>query len=602
MYMLTSIELLKNIRFVNQISHMSFKAWNSVNWPMVESRVFRYQRRIYRASQAGNQRVVRNLQQRLIHSLDSKLLAVRQVTTENKGRKTSGVDGKVYNSPNDKEKLVSKLRLDGKAKPIRRVEIPKPGRPKEKRPLGIPTVEDRAKQALCRLALEPEWEARFEADSYGFRPGRGCHDAIEAVYGALSNKRQQPDYHKLVLKVDIEKCFDRINHELLLKKMDSHPIILRQVEAWLKAGILQGSNLDWNLDTLIKNEMGTPQGGVISPLLSNIALHGIIQHLKDWIVTIPAKNNRVAAKQASLTVVRYADDIVVIHKDRKVIEKAKIIIEEWLWSNCRLKLNQTKTCILDSTQGFDFLGFSCITIIRNGISRLKIYPSRAGQAKILMNLRQVIQRNKAVSSYHLISLLKPKIIGWGNYYRYCECKVVFNRISHYIYLKLRAWTFRRDKRHGRKIVKEKYFPSGNTYNFEGVEHQDNWILYGKKKDKNNEMNEIWLPRLSWMKSKKWVKVKGTKSPFDGDHVYWAVRMASYNRLPTRVTKLLKLQKGTCPYCHTAFQIESVMEVDHIQPKALGGKDTYNNLQLLHRHCHVMKTRSDLQLITQEKNP
>jgi len=580
---------------------MSFKAWNSVNWPMVENRVFRYQRRIYRASQAGNQRVVKNLQQRLIHSLDSKLLAIRQVTTENKGRKTSGVDGKVYNTPKDKAKLVSKLRLDGKAKPIRRVEIPKAGRPKEKRPLGIPTVEDRAKQALCRLALEPEWEARFEANSYGFRPGRDCHDAIEAVYGALSNKRQQPDYHKLVLKVDIEKCFDQINHDLLLKKMDAHPLILRQVKAWLKAGILQGSNLDWNLDTLIENKMGTPQGGVISTLLSNIALHGIIHHLRDWIVTIPAKNNRVAAKQASLTVVRYADDIVVIHKDRKVIEKAKIIIEEWLWSNCRLKLNKTKTCILDSNQGFDFLGFSCITIIRNGISRLKIYPSRAGQAKILTNLRQVVQRNKAVSSYHLISLLKPKIIGWGNYYRYCECKVVFNRISHYIYLKLRAWIFRRDKRHGRKIIKEKYFPSGNTYNFEGVEHQDNWTLYGKERGKNNEMNEIWLPRLSWMKSKKWVKVKDTKSPFDGDHVYWAVRMASYNRLPTRVTKLLKLQKGICPYCHIAFQIESVMEVDHIQPRALGGKDTYNNLQLLHRHCHVAKTRSDLQFIVQEKN-
>jgi len=578
---------------------MSSIEWNSVKWPLVENRVFRYQIRIYRASKNGNQRVVRNLQQRLLKSLDAKLLAVRQVTTENKGKKTSGVDGKVYKTPEDKIKLVSKLKLDGKAKPIRRVEIPKPGRPKEKRPLGIPTVKDRAKQALCRLVLEPEWEARFEADSYGFRPGRSCHDAIEAVYGALSNKRQQPDYHKLVLKVDIEKCFDRINHELLLEKMDSHPIIHRQVYAWLKAGILKDPSLKGNLEILIKNEMGTPQGGVISPLLSNIALHGLIHHLKNWVISIPAKNNRVAAKQSALTVIRYADDILVIHKDRRVIEKAKIEIETWLWNNCRLTLNQSKTCIFDSTQGFDFLGFSCINIRRNGISRLKIYPSRLGQARILLNLREVVQRNKAASSYQLISLLKPKIIGWGNYYKYSECKETFNRISHYIYLKLRAWAFRRDKRHGRKIVKEKYFPSGNIYNFEGVEHQDNWILCGKEKGKNNEVKEIWLPRLSWIKSKKWVKVRDTKSPYDGDHVYWAVRMASYNRLPTRVTKLIKLQKGICPYCHTAFQIGSVMEVDHIQPRALGGKDTYNNLQLLHRHCHVMKTRSDLRLIQQE---
>lgn len=579
---------------------MSFIAWNSVKWPLVENRVFRYQTRIYRASQTGNQKVVRNLQRRLLRSLDAKLLAVRQVTTENKGRKTSGVDGRVYNTPEDKAKLVSKLKLDGKAKPIRRVEIPKPGRPKEKRPLGITTVKDRAKQALSRLALEPEWEAKFEADSYGFRPGRSCHDAIEAVYGALSNKRQQPDYHKLVLKVDIEKCFDRINHELLLAKMDSHPIIQRQIKAWLKAGIFQDVNLKGNLDTLIKNEMGTPQGGVISPLLSNIALSGLIHHLKDWVVSIPAKNNRVSAKQAALTVVRYADDIVVIHKDRRVIEKAKLEVETWLWNNCRLTLNQSKTCILNSTQGFDFLGFRCITIKRNGISRLKIYPSRKGQAQILSNLRKIVQRNKAASSYRLISLLKPKIIGWGNYYRYSECKDIFNRTSHYIYLKLRAWVFRRDKRHGRKIVKEKYFPSGKTYHFEGVDHQDNWILYGKEKGKNKETKEIWLPRLSWIKSKKWVKVRGTKSPYDGDHVYWAVRMASYNRLPTRVTKLLKLQNGMCPYCQTAFHIESVMEVDHIQPRALGGKDTYNNLQLLHRHCHVKKTRSDLHLIQQER--
>ena len=579
---------------------MSFKAWNSVNWPEVENRVFRYQKRIYRASQAGNQKVVRNLQQRILSSLDAKLLAVRKLTTENKGRKTSGVDGKVYKTPKDKIKLVSKLKLDGKAKPIRRVEISKPGQPKEKRPLGIPTVEDRAKQALCRLALEPEWEARFEADSYGFRPGRSCHDAIEAVFSALSNKRQQPNYYKLVLKVDIEKCFDRINHDLLLAKMDSHPIIKRQVDAWLKASILKDPSLKVNFDTLIQNEMGTPQGGVISPLLSNIALHGLINHLKEWVVSIPAKNNRKAAKQAALTVIRYADDILVIHKDRKVIEKSKVELEKWLWNNCKLTLNQIKTCILDSTQGFNFLGFSCITIRRNGIYRLKIYPSRTGQARILLNLREIIQRNKAASSYQLISLLKPKIIGWGNYYKYSECTYTFNRISHYIYLKLRSWIFRRDKRNGRKIVKERYFPSENIYFFNGVKHQDNWILYGKEKGKNNELKEIWLPRLSWIKSKKWVKVKGTKSPFDGDHVYWAVRMASYNRLPTRVSKLLKLQKGICPYCKTAFQIESVMEVDHIYPRALGGKDTYNNLQLLHRHCHVLKTRSDLQLIAQER--
>nr|BDA98620.1 hypothetical protein [Proteomonas sp. NEIS-1375] len=578
---------------------MSVIAWNSVKWPLVENRVSRYQNRIYRARQSGNRKLVKNLQRRLISSLDAKLLSVRRVTTENKGKDTIGVDRRLYDTPEKKARLVSRLKLDGKTKPIQRIQLTKIGRPKEKRPLRITTVEDRAKQALCRLALEPEWEAIFEADSYGFRPGRSCQDAIEAVYSSLSNKRQQPDYHKLVLKVDIDKCFDKINHRLLVEKLDSPPVIKRQVISWLEAGILKGNLRTENLDSLIKNETGTPQGGVISPLLSNISLHGLIDHLKEWVVSISAKNNRVSAKQTDLTVIRYANDIVIIHKDKEVIEKAKLEVEKWLWDNCRLTLHQNKTQIRDSTQGFDFLGFTCINITRNGRSRFKVYPSREGQALILLRVREIIQRNKAASSYRIITLLKPLVIGWGNYYRYSECTEVFSRISHLIYLKLRAWVFRRDKRHGRQIVKEKYFPTGNRYTFDGSEHLDNWTLIGKEKGKEGETKEDWLPKLSWIKSKKWVKVRGNKSPFDGDNLYWATRMASYNRLPTRVTRLLKVQKGICPYCNTPFHVDSVLQVDQISPTAIGGKDTYNNLQLLHKHCHVSKTRSDNVLIFKE---
>ena len=579
---------------------MSLLKWNSVNWPLVEERVFRYQHRIYRASQEDNQNVVRNLQRRLITSLDSKLLAVRRVTTENKGRNTAGVDNILYDTPEKKIKLVQSLKLDGKAEPIRKVEIPKPGRPGQKRPLGIPTVMDRAKQALCHLALEPEWEAVFEADSYGFRPGRSCHDAIESAFHSLANKRRKPEFRKMVLKVDIEKCFDRINHKLLLEKLHCHPIIKKQVEAWLRAGRLKGFNHNTSLDSLIKNEMGTPQGGVISLLLSNIALHGLIDHLKEWIVSIPAKNNRKASKQSALKVIRYADDILVLHNDPEVIDLAKHEIKEWLWKHCRLTLNHEKTKITNSSQGFEFLGFMLITINRNGVDRIKILPTRTSQARILSNIREVIQRNKAASSYQLITLLRPKIIGWGNYYRYSECKHVFNRISHYIYQKLRAWAFRIDKRHGRKTVKEKYFPSGNKYYFEGTEHADNWTLYGKEKDKDGNTKETFLPKLSWIHSKKWVKIEANKSPYDADHIYWATRMARYKRLPTRVSKLLKLQKGTCTLCRTRFHMESVMEIDHILPKALGGKDQYSNLQLLHKHCHIKKTRIDRDNIARAK--
>lgn len=579
---------------------MNSSKWNSVNWPLVEQRVYRYQRRIYRASQKCKHNVVRNLQRRLITSLDSKLLAVRRVTTENKGRNTAGVDNILYNTPEKKMKLVQNLKLDGKAEPIRKVEIPKPGRTDQKRPLGIPTVYDRAKQALCQIALEPEWEAVFEAESYGFRPGRSCHDAIESAYAALANKRRKPEFRKMVLKVDIEKCFDRINHKLLLEKLNCHPILKKQIEAWLRAGILKGFSHNTSLDSLIKNEMGTPQGGVISPLLSNIALHGLIDHLKEWVVTIPAKNNRKASKQSALKVIRYADDILVLHEDRKVIELVKHEISNWLWKHCRLTLNNEKTQITNSSQGFEFLGFMLITINRNGVDRIKILPSRTSQARILLNVREVIQRNKAASSYQLITLLRPKIIGWGNYFRYSECKLVFNKISHFIYQKLRAWAFRIDKRHGRKTVKEKYFPSGKTYFFEGVEHADNWTLCGKEKVKGGDTKEIFFPKLSWITSKKWVKIKGNKSPYDGDHIYWATRMGTYKRLPTRVSKLLKRQKGICTLCRTRFNLESVMEIDHILPKALGGKDYYTNLQLLHKHCHIQKTRIDRENISRSR--
>lgn len=572
---------------------MNSLKWNSVEWPLVEQRVFRYQLRIYRASLKGQENVVRNLQRKLITSLDSKLLAVRKVTTENKGRKSAGIDNILYDTPEKKIDLALSLKLDGKAKPIRRVEISKSGRSSQKRLLGIPTIKDRAKQQLCRMALEPEWEAIFEAESYGFRPGRNCHDAIESAFATLANKKNKPKFRKIVLKVDIEKSFDRINHKLLLDKLEkSHPILVEQINAWLKAGIIKGFNHNSSTKSIIQNEMGTPQGGVISPLLSNISLHGLINHLKEWIVTIPAKNNRKAAKQEALKVIRYADDILVLHEDSNVIKMAKHEIKDWLWQNCRLTLNHEKTRIINSTQGFEFLGFMLITINRNGMDRIKIIPSRTNQAQFLLNIREVIQRNKAASSYQLITLLRPKIIGWCNYYRYCECKNIFVKISHLIFQKLRAWAFRIDKRHGRKTVKEKYFPSGKKYTFDGSEHADNWTLYGKSKDKNGTVKEIFLPKPSWFKSGKWVKVKGNKSPFDGDHIYWATRMTKYRRLPTRISKLLKQQKGICTLCRTRFHLDSVMEVDHIIPRELGGKDRYSNLQLLHKHCHIKKTRID----------
>ncbi|GET44018.1 RNA-directed DNA polymerase (Reverse transcriptase) [Microseira wollei NIES-4236] len=246
--------------------------WNQINWKKLERRVYKLQKRIYRSSERGDTLAVRRIQKTLLHSWSANCLAVRRVTQDNQGKKTAGVDGVKSLTPKQRLNLVGSLKLSGKSKPTRRVWIPKPGT-EEKRPLGIPIMYDRALQALTKLALEPEWEACFEPHSYGFRPGRSCHDAIDAIFNAI---RYKP---KFVLDADISKCFDRINHPELLRKLNTFPSLSRQVKSWLKSGVMDNGVFE---DT----KQATPQGGVISPLLANIALHGMENLVKQYATTL----------------------------------------------------------------------------------------------------------------------------------------------------------------------------------------------------------------------------------------------------------------------------------------------------------------------------
>lgn len=293
--------------------------WKAVPWRKRERAVFKLQKRIYRAAQKGDKRKVRRLQGLLTRSWSAKMIAVRQVTQQNRGKKTAGVDGVTALKPSERQPLVRQLRVtkEVKVNPTRRVWIPKPGRD-EKRPLGIPTMYDRALQGVVKLALEPEWEAVFEPNSYGFRPGRGCHDAIEAIFLSI---KQKP---KWVLDADIAKCFDKIDHSTLLRKLNSTSPIRSLIRGWLKAGVI-------DRNVFQHTEAGTPQGGVISPLLANIALHGLETEVQ-----------KLTPKEDKITVVRYADDFVIMHKDRSVIEKAKEIVGKWL-ARIGLELKAEKT-------------------------------------------------------------------------------------------------------------------------------------------------------------------------------------------------------------------------------------------------------------------
>jgi len=532
-------------------------------------------------------------------------MAVRQVTTLNKGKRTAGIDRRIANTPKSKLRLTQNLSLNGTALPIRRVWISKPGK-WEMRPLGIPVIMDRAKQMLAKLALEPEWEAVFEPNSYGFRPGRSCQDAIEAIF--LNLHHNIPKY---VFDADIAKCFDRIDIDALLQKLDTFPEMESQISAWLKCGVMEGySKFRAKLKNseVIPTTSGTPQGGVISPLLANIALHGLETHLREIVRRLPGAEGEInrgpQARANSLGFVRYADDFVVIHRDLNILKECIKETRAWL-SGMGLEISEEKSAIKDVRQGFLFLGFQVIMIrrhYRNGKYKIHIRPSTQNIKRLLDKMGSIIRRNKASSSYDLIEKLRPILIGWANYFRTSECISVFKKVTHLIYLKLRAWVFRREKRGnkmGRYALRSKYFPNKGTYYYDGKVHNGNWVFVGKKKTKDGASKWNFLPYLAWVSSRKHVKVRSNESPYNPDSgIYWNNRMSKYSPFPSGTRYLLKMQRGKCTLCGEIFTMQDSLnwEIDHKIPRSAGGpnsySNSYSNLQLVHKSCHIKKTRKD----------
>jgi RNA-directed DNA polymerase len=562
--------------------------WHSINWRKLERSVYKLQKRIYQASVRGDVKAYRRLQKTLMKSWSARALAVRRVTQDNQGKKTAGVDGVKSLTPKQRLELTGNLNLGTKVSPTRRVWIPKPGT-LEKRPLGIPTMKDRALQALVKLALEPEWEARFEPNSYGFRAGRSCHDAIEAIYKSIHCKS------KFVLDADIAQCFDRINQENLLIKLNTFPTIRRQVRAWLKAGVMDGKQL-------FPTSEGTPQGGVISPLLANIALHGMEERIKQFAETLDLKNSRGGQqgkrdKRASLSLIRYADDFVILHEDLTVVQRCKDIISEWL-QGMGLELKPSKTRLAHThikyeqeQPGFDFLGFNIRQFPAGKHSSSKstkgkilgfktiITPSKYKQKVHYDQIASVIDAHKAAPQAALISHLNPIIRGWANYYATVVSKVAYSVIDYLTYQKLRAWAKRRHSKKNGEWVSKRYWQSIGG---------DNWVFATKKED----LTSLRLLNHADTPIVRHVKVKGESSPYDGNLVYWSTRMDNNPEMPNRISKLLKKQKGKCTHCGLFFRENDVLEVDHKIPKSQGGKDIYDNMQLLHRHCHDTKTAND----------
>jgi RNA-directed DNA polymerase len=502
------------------------------------------------------------------------------------------VDGIQSLSPAARFELAGQLKITGKSRPTRRVWIPKPGR-EENRPLGIPTMYDRALQAVVKAALEPEWEAVFEPNSYGFRPGRSCHDAIKQIKNSIQSEA------KFVLDADIAKCFDRINHEKLLQKLKIKGKVRQQIKAWLKSGVIdQGA--------FTATSEGTPQGGVISPLLANIALHGLEETLKQYAETLDIRYNagRMRSyrdKRTSLSVIRYADDFVIFHKDKAVIQRCREIISDWL-AGIGLELKPEKTRLThtllpelseDGKAGFDFLSHHVqqypagkYRSNKNTQGRILgfntlITPSKKASKVHQEQVGRLITKHRSSPQAALIKDLNPVIRGWTFYFTNSDAQTVgeLSKQDCLTYLKLRRWAKRRCGN-----ISDGHAKYWTTINGK------NWV-FATRSGETNPLRLLSHKEFG-SSSTDYVKVKGDKSPFDGDSVYWSSRLGIHPEMPNRKAKLIKQQKGKCLWCGLRFQEWDVMEVDHKIPRALGGKDEWKNLQLLHRHCHDEKTASD----------
>src|SRR3954471_1216620 len=495
--------------------------WDAIDWRFHEDNVRRLRQRIFTAARDGDLGTLRNLQKLMLRSWSNTLLSVRQATQRNAGRKTAGVDGEVALTPQTRAELAVQVHRDARSwrpLPVKRVHIPKAGT--KLRPLGIPVIADRCHQGRVRAALEPEWEARFEPRSYGFRPGRGCHDAISAVFNTCKGPRAKRVW---ALDADLAAAFDKIDHNRLLDALGSFPA-RDMIRRWLTAGVFEEGK------GFAPTEEGTPQGGVISPLLLNVALHGLESAAGVRYITVG--RNAGDIKPGSPVVIRYADDMIALCHSQRQTEQVKASLAEWLAPR-GLVFNEDKTTIVPLSTGFDFLGFN----VRRYGAVLLIKPSAAAIQRIRERLRTEMRALRGSNAAAVLAALTPIIRGWAAYYRGVVSSRTFKSLDNYLWKLTYKWARHGHANKSRTWVVTRYFGKYNKF------RNDHWVF-------GDAASGAYLVKFSWTDIVRHILVKGGASPDDPALTeYWATRRRRIKPpLDGYTLRLLTKQDGRCPLC------------------------------------------------------
>ncbi len=553
---------------VSALSHVP-QDWHAVSWRQVERNVKGMQIRIAKATREGKWRKVKALQRMLTRTLSAKLLAVKRVT-ENQGKRTAGIDGELWESPETKWLAVSRMKQRGyRPLPLRRVYIPKANG--KKRPLGIPTMRDRAMQALFLLALEPVSESTSDLNSYGFRSNRSTADAMSQLFVSLSSKASA----QWVLEADIAGCFDNINHEWLIANVPMERSVLRK---WLKSGLIYQSQFQ-------ETKAGTPQGGIISPTLANVTLNGLESGLTEY---LSMKFGATKALRLKVNVVRYADDFVISGSSKEILEnEIKPWIENFLAVR-GLKLSEEKTHIVHIDQGFDFLGWN----FRKYQGKLLIKPSKKNVQTFYRKVKEIISKHKTVKQMDLIHLLNPILRGWAQYHSPVVAKATYSRMEHLIFDALWQWSKRRHPKKNTGWIRNKYFQ---------IIGDRNWVFAVPAVSEEGKTDLIELYQLSGTVIKRHKKIKGAYNPFDPEWEMYGEklqqeRMLENMRHKKQFIRMYFDQGGLCAVCKCKMTKATGWHDHHIEYRVHGGSDVLGNRVLLHPNCHAQVHSKSLKVV------